>query len=513
MLALGIRYLTKYAAATNAARQQAEWPPHPGRVFMALAAAHFEGGGDSGEREALEWLEAQSPPGMRASGADERSLVRAYVPVNDIKGEAALAGRPRQDRVFPRTRPHEDTAYLIWEAEPRAAVRSGLEQVCRKVTRIGHSSSAVQMWVVEPGGEPEPNWRPGEGMEAMRMRVAARGTLEYLESAFNGAALEEYDGLAEALAGAKGKQKRQLSGELAAKFPGGRPVTRRPQLVAWQGYERARAVETGADAAEGPFDEAFVVLAKTEGPVLGLESTLQLTGALRNAAMKAAGDGPPEWLTGHREDGSPSAHAHAAFFPLPYVGYEHADGHVMGLGLAIPRRLPDGRGRRDEELRRCLGPLLFDPETGEPRTIRIWKERGNGGGRVWEWMLERETRERPPLSLRRETWTRPSRHWASVTPVVLHHHPKRRQGDVERIVREAFVSALLPEPEEVRTASVAAVAGVGHALGMPGFTEGGANLCRYQTHVEVWFSRPVRGPVLVGRGRFRGYGLFRPLGE
>ena len=58
MIALGLRYLTKYAVATDLARQRPEWPPHPGRVFMAMAAAFFEGGSDPAERVALEWLES-----------------------------------------------------------------------------------------------------------------------------------------------------------------------------------------------------------------------------------------------------------------------------------------------------------------------------------------------------------------------------------------------------------------------------------------------------------------------
>lgn len=100
MIALGIRYLTKYAVATDLARQQAEWPPHPGRVFMAMASAYFEAGADPAEREALEWLEAVPAPALRASEADERTRVRAYVPVNDVHG--GILGRPRQDRAFPR---------------------------------------------------------------------------------------------------------------------------------------------------------------------------------------------------------------------------------------------------------------------------------------------------------------------------------------------------------------------------------------------------------------------------
>ena len=163
--------------------------------------------------------------------------------------------------------------------------------------------------------------------------------------------------------------------------------------------------------------------------------------------------------------------------------------------------------RNSAELRQVLGPLFFDEKTGEERPVRLWKL--HDGRKVWSWDLERETRERPPLNLRRAGWTGPSRTWTSVTPVVLHHFPKK-DGDVERIVREAFVSALLPEPPEVRIDRISSVAGAGRAMSLPPFTEGGANLCRYQIHMRVRFEEPVRGPVLVGRGRFRGYGLFRP---
>jgi hypothetical protein len=54
MFVIGIRYLCGWAMATHTSdRQQAEWPPHPDRVFMALAAAHFETDGGPEEYEAL----------------------------------------------------------------------------------------------------------------------------------------------------------------------------------------------------------------------------------------------------------------------------------------------------------------------------------------------------------------------------------------------------------------------------------------------------------------------------
>jgi CRISPR-associated protein Csb2 len=74
-LTIAWEYLTGYAVATNpATRDRAEWPPHPARVFMALAAAWFEteppGAEDEGrddwtaEGAALRWLETLGDPVM-----------------------------------------------------------------------------------------------------------------------------------------------------------------------------------------------------------------------------------------------------------------------------------------------------------------------------------------------------------------------------------------------------------------------------------------------------------------
>ena len=60
MTTLGIHYLTGCAVATDrtSVGQTPEFPPHFGRVFMAMAATYFETRGNEEERAALEWLEA-----------------------------------------------------------------------------------------------------------------------------------------------------------------------------------------------------------------------------------------------------------------------------------------------------------------------------------------------------------------------------------------------------------------------------------------------------------------------
>jgi CRISPR-associated protein Csb2 len=512
MIAIGIRYLCGYSAATNPATQRPEWPVHEGRVFMALTSAHHEYGAAAGERAALEWVEAAGAPAFYAGTSFERSPVKAYVPVNDSSGN--IVDRSRQDRMFPKAWLENDTVYLVWENEPAPDIRESLKGLCPKVTRLGHSSSLVQMWVVEQGEEPVPNWIPSEIGE-LRMRVSSPGTLRTLEEAFNAEGFERFDRLNQELEQAKGKTRTALKKQIDTEFPEGSPSYRRPQIARWQGYALGSPAVDGKPSVAGPFDSDILILAKQEGRTLGLESTLQLTGALRIAAMKAATrlsgpTGPPEWLSGHAPDGSPSLRPHAAFFPLPYVGAEHSDGHVMGLALAIPREFEtDSRESREEAIRNALGGLFFDLESGLERSIRLWRN-----DLCWEWQLQRENRERPPVALKAITWTRESRIWESVTPLVLHHYPKKsRPDDVEEIVREAFASALFPEPEEVRIRSVSAVNGVGHARDIPPFDEGGPGMCRYQTHVVVRFREKVLGPVLVGRGRYRGYGLFRPCAE
>ena len=64
MTALGIRYLMGCAVSSDMTRQRWEFPPHPGRVFMAMAAAHFETGEDARERRALEIGDCQAGAGQ-----------------------------------------------------------------------------------------------------------------------------------------------------------------------------------------------------------------------------------------------------------------------------------------------------------------------------------------------------------------------------------------------------------------------------------------------------------------
>ena len=96
-----VEYLTGYVVATNpASRDSAEWPPHPARLYMALAAAYFETidqvYDSQAERAALEWLATLAPPDIVLPAHSLRDVRDTYVPVNDRS--ASLAGTNIRER-------------------------------------------------------------------------------------------------------------------------------------------------------------------------------------------------------------------------------------------------------------------------------------------------------------------------------------------------------------------------------------------------------------------------------
>ena len=180
MFALGLRYLNGWsmAAADGALKSQAEWPPHPDRVFLALAAAWFETGEDAAEGEVLRWLEGLPPPAIAASDASRRTPVASYVPVNDdghkvgspktavakLKKEGLAylpEHRPRQPRGFPVAVPHDPTVRLVWQGNLHVR-HDALAILAAKVTHVGHSASLVQAWV-EPDCDVRVTWEPAVG--------------------------------------------------------------------------------------------------------------------------------------------------------------------------------------------------------------------------------------------------------------------------------------------------------------------------------------------------------------
>ncbi|MCF8082706.1 MAG: type I-U CRISPR-associated protein Cas5/Cas6 [Deltaproteobacteria bacterium] len=98
----------------------------------------------------------------------------------------------------------------------------------------------------------------------------------------------------------------------------------------------------------------------------------------------------------------------------------------------------------------------------------------------------------------------PARTWATVTPVILDRPPKKLKDERLRIAfSESIQFAGYPEPESVEISSFSLFKGAPPAFHIP------ARKPRY--HAIIRFREKIDGPVIAGRLRYFGIGLFRPL--
>lgn len=606
MLAIGIHYLNGWAMATDPTnRNQPEWPPHPDRVFMALAAAHFETDGDEDERSAIEWIEdLPAVPDIHASKARNRSTLACYVPPNDLEPPDPLSGKngklvkkirheeltesnlrswlkqvraikkstvvsrafgflelrdrvaaelqsdhpsvvldllaqtahelshdlgsidwkdyaqdalavlPGQrslnlkERSFPVVVPEEDTVFLVWrEATPSDKQRSILQSLCEKVIRIGHSASFVQMWVADEQsiGELERHQRHVPRTSAnVRLRVSGMGRLADLEASFNRADVDEYFTMQQQVdePDIKPAERKKRKAAIKKRFGDRVPESRRPDIALWHGYDIQSDDEAELPSVSSQFAN-MIILKQEGGRRFGLESTLQLSQALRATVMKFSGVQPvPEWMSGHRANSQPAQRdfGHMAFSPLPHVGSHHADGHVLGMAMIPPSDIDQVK------LAKAIHPILFDPSTGRANRIKLTL------GNIGDCVLEAADGSEGRVNLEPSTWSKASKRWATVTPIALDRHAKTDDPwqEVTETIRLACSRIRLNEPVDVIPTPVSMFIGAPTSQDMPRIARKAGGKIR-QTHAIITFDEPVSGPVLLGAGRYRGYGLCRPI--
>src|SRR5581483_7246111 len=120
-----------------------------------------------------------------------------------------------------------------------------------------------------------------------------------------------------------------------------------------------------------------------------------------------------------------------AIAALPFVGREHADGHLLGFAVVLPREA-------DLADRRAVMAACAELE-----------ENGLHVSNLVHWKVEPTEADSPYLNLRPNTWVRASRIWQTATPILLDRFPKKKGPTVEDILRAACVNAGLPAPEEI----------------------------------------------------------------
>lgn len=486
MLAFRVRYLAGRVVAADVSRgsekDRGEWPPHPDRLFCALVQAWGDLGRPDRERSFLERIEKAGPPHVHAARAIGAVSRVSFVPVPDnwkpyyrdpstgkekpfpVMG-AMRIGRDRKGRRFVSQAVELDVrephATIGW---PRPGDRDAwgagdfeaAESLSRLVGYLGHSSSVVAVDVIRE--VPSSAWMPDED-GTLLLRVPHADRFAALERAFG--------------------------------------AGRRPPASTWQPYGQQHVLSSGPS---GPWCDT-VVFRLTGGPHrLPLVASLQATRSLReqlNGVFRQPplNEEPPEVVSGR----APSTNGHTvtqsphlAFVPLPDVDHAHAGGHLLGLAILLPRVLKGDVRRR---VLSAIAQLAHFDLAG-----------------IGRWGLERQTLETPLHGLLPETWTGPSRAWATVTPMAFDRDPGDPYGeDAEAGVRLACKRLDLPAPAEATLSSSPFVLGVEHAREFPLYRPTTATPPRRHAHVRVEFDEPIHGPLVIGAGRYLGYGLCRPI--
>lgn len=227
------------------------------------------------------------------------------------------------------------------------------------------------------------------------------------------------------------------------------------------------------------------------GVAVSGDRLLTVTELLRRTVISRVADPVPPEVSGHGADTRP----HLAYLALTDVGHRHADGHLLGVAVAVPTALSGDA--RLATLRGLLGDSGEDP---------IQELRGGADG-----LLALEDPGEPPRlwGLRPGRWTgvpEGARHWASVTPVMLDRYPGRR--DPAEVLADTIVTAGYPRPETVTLLEEPLPQA---AVRMPrrGTLPAGRPH-RPMVHCRIEFAEPVRGPVIAGALRYLGCGLLVP---
>ncbi len=478
MLALERELLSGAYRAGLPEGSEAEWPPHPERVFSALTQAWGDGGCDPVEQRALAWLERQAPPAIEADTRAQvcfRDAPVVYVPPNDKAGVwiNRFPERRRQGRNFQAAVPTQAIVRFFWPTCPGSDEHGALARLARRLASVGHSTSLARARFRDDlSPEQDRLWQPDSG-GSITLRVPHPDRLGRLQAW-------------------RDRDERPGSGATQRYRPPGTTMEEPPVKSSFGGPQDWFVFEDD----DGPF----------RPDILGFAHVAQ---RVRHALMQLGSQPASEVISGHAPSGMATTRPHLAVVPLQNVGWDHSDGHLLGFALVLPYGL--AADERAEALRAIAAFARVAQD--EPRSIVQLTEAS-------AWRVARSANP-ARASLRPERWCSPCRVWASTTPMFLDRFPaKDDPAEEAAIIAAACRNIGLPEPMEVEIHKHSAVTGAetcfpsrGHRTRLDwSFPHDAKFGRRVRRHVVLRFANCVAGPVVLGAGRFSGFGLCLPWG-
>lgn len=494
-----------YHAQSQTRFDEPEWPPHPVRLIGALtAAAHSPGRADTdGERldhdlALLRKLCDAPPPAIAAPDA---------VPISDVPtdGEAVMvtgATRWAPRNYFTTGREQarvqkvgvavgDRRVEFDWPTlalDPTEVER--LSSLADDVSFLGTTRSPVLATVsTDSNGDQGPVWKPVQthtagGAPTVAVRVPDPTTLD----AFN----RRHEA----------RRSSKASVEAATTVVPGIRIGREVAYV----HSSSEADLTSAIDPRWWGDMIVLAIDKDRSEVVPSSGASYLFArAVRTALLSAydaagkAGEAPAILRARGTE-------AHCAVVALADVWHERAGGQIKGVAILLPSsERADDVALQRVQVERGLASLVGDaggvPQryVGIPEAGRIWLKLPNPSEAALKTLLKR-------------TYRATAASWLSVTPVV---HARWRKGARETLMDQVALDcshAGLPRPAQVEALRGAAFPGAA-SRSVP--IERVPELWRKSlggpaSHLRITFSSPVAGPMLLGRARHFGLGLFVP---
>ena len=439
--------------------KRGEWPPSPARLFAALVAA--DGTGDAcrvTDGTELEWFEKLPPPVIHA---DPDPVHQRLQPRFVVQHGGAPAKGTHHEYV----------------GRSGAASRAGVRVAPR-------SNCVVYHWDVTPPNDTI--------LEALRRRAARVGYLGCSDSPVRARASTEMV----APPADAGAYVPDHAGGILINVPVEGDLARWDRLheqwtVRGASVSRSQSpalthpVAYRSPLSEEPRDRGEVVAWLRLATAVSGRRVSALTALFKEATLRRHQDlhgEPPSVLHGHGINAT--GYELARYLALPDAGYPRSRGRIHGLALWLPPGC-------DTAIRR----MARDAACSIRRLI------GRG---VDVAVTPRDDEERP-VAAHPNRWLRHSPSWATAVPAI---HERRRRLDLTEVTRWCE-HAGLPVPIAFRSARTPLVPGA-LDLAPVEVNRPGRPPLPY-SHVELRFEQAIPGPVVIGSGRQRGFGLCLPL--
>ena len=465
MLALSVEFLhgtfrgDPDGTAVTGRLTRGEWPPSPARLFAALVAA-------DGTRQAsrvtngheLTWLEGLPPPAIHAQPEPwhqvlQQRFVVAHGGRSDKTHQEYVAREGALQRPGVRVAPRNPLVVYRWDVEPPDD--ETFDALGRRAARVGYlgaSDSPVRVRVATktPGGSPGEIFVP-DPQGDIHIRVPRPGDIGLLDRV--------YDAWQERGASVTRSQFPALLHWATYRAPGGHDVTDRGEVVAWLRLY---------PAVSGRRISAATALFKD---------------AVLSRHQRMHGE-PPAILHGHGF--TRTGYDLARYLALPDAGYPRSRGRIHGLALWLP-------------------PGSDRVQRGKARDAAVAIDELVGRG--IEASVEPRGDEERPWAANPHRWLGPSRTWVTAFPVIHERRGVPGLSEAARWCRHAG----LPDPVAFRSLRTPLLPGA-IDLAPVEVNRPGRPALPY-SHAEFLFAEPIAGPVVVGAGRQRGFGLCVPVDD